>query len=264
VDRLRPEIVAVKVFVYAWSNTAKEVQITDTLAQTTANAGLPPCFPFVHDHHTDRDGHHWFSMTAIQGCTLRQFEELVIASNERLPIEFAFHVFLQLTDAMRTIFESEYVNDDIHKANIMLDPFNLVEGFPNVVLIDFGSAKPFSEARWKKGMNTHYVWNMVEDLLKLVPCRCGNTPDAGFRRSLCPHCVHGRGYGRFYEYIRRNRGLDEMRRRFDGLAREMRKGASAEAKQKAAELVVRASASNIVTDQEIVEALQRYIHPYGG
>ncbi|OCK73961.1 kinase-like protein [Lepidopterella palustris CBS 459.81] len=136
----------------------------------------------------------WIATSAIFGPTLCQvsFGWNKVMDYKPIPEEMVCHVFIQLCDALRFLhgLEQPIMHCDIHKGNIMLDPFRQdFPGLPNVVLIDFGNAKMqgndlFPEledeaeavwakrqdlsdlcdvlwhlATWKRGFEIQYDWN---------------------------------------------------------------------------------------------------------
>lgn len=88
----------------------------------------------------------WIALsTCVSAFTI---EELCDSVDTFIPQELVLHVFIQTTEALQFLHESctpMISHNDIHAGNIMLVPSKQdTPGFPNVMLIDFGSASSLS------------------------------------------------------------------------------------------------------------------------
>jgi serine/threonine protein kinase len=91
----------------------------------------------------------WIATKAICGSiTLSDIERQYRKRKECVPEEFILHAFLQVSEALLFLHEScepPIAHGDVHFGNVLLDERQDTPGFPNLVLIDFGSARTVTD-----------------------------------------------------------------------------------------------------------------------
>jgi len=111
----------------------------------------------------------WLATTAIPGFNLEQLIEAT--GPDPVPNELVMHIYLQLGEAIRFMHDMELAHRDLHPGNIMLDPSKQdVPGFPNVVVIDFGSVK--DEARREELVEERKRFYYVVSQLAMMYRKC--------------------------------------------------------------------------------------------
>ncbi|KAF2498964.1 hypothetical protein BU16DRAFT_558999 [Lophium mytilinum] len=92
----------------------------------------------------DETAGRWLAMSPILGPSLREFTMPYSQPRKSLPMEFVWHIFHQVFEGIGYLHSRDppVLHGDFYATNIMLDPIHQdFFGFPNVVIIDFGSAK---------------------------------------------------------------------------------------------------------------------------
>lgn len=142
----------------------------------------------------------WIAMKAIQGFTLTQFRRAVFLSKKVVPEEFMFHMYVQLHEAVKYLHTSDppMVKGDIVGVNVMIDTSTQeVPGFPNIKLIDFGSANigkagvPLSQQL--RDQEWQWVYRLMYDFATLNH-KCEYSKDSdlasgGENKRTCSHGV---------------------------------------------------------------------------
>jgi serine/threonine protein kinase len=194
----------------------------------------------------------WMALTPAPGSL--QLEDVVISFMEaktKIPEEFVWHVFIQLTQAMfflHHVCRPSIVHCDLHMGNILLDVSEQdCHGFPNIRVIDFGMAEE-TDREVALAEDRQMLYTTLSDLNKvfgevLGMCKCELTKHFPYRdTSSMPDCVHTEGWIEFQEMLyegitsmfghlgddRSTFGLVEMWGRFGDIALRNREATSDE------------------------------------
>ncbi|KAF2806127.1 uncharacterized protein BDZ99DRAFT_539640 [Mytilinidion resinicola] len=82
----------------------------------------------------------WYAMAPIYGKSLDAFMRPYLIEDKSVPQAFVWHVFFQLFEGLAYLHSPRMVHGDLCSGSVMLDSAHQdYPGFPNVVLIDFGS-----------------------------------------------------------------------------------------------------------------------------
>ncbi|KAF2123140.1 kinase-like domain-containing protein [Lophiotrema nucula] len=89
----------------------------------------------------------WLSTRAVLGSTtLSTVTSTFFHANTTVPEPFIWHTFLQLSSALLFLTSHSIIHGDLHSRNVLLDPLHRHNsGFPNLVIIDFGSSEEVGE-----------------------------------------------------------------------------------------------------------------------
>ncbi|KAF2806126.1 uncharacterized protein BDZ99DRAFT_574335 [Mytilinidion resinicola] len=116
--------------------------IKTTKIMSLSDAPTSRFITLVNESGLDEAAGPWLAIAPILGRTLERFVKPYSSGGKHLPMEFVWHVFLQAFEGIAFLHSQEIIHGDLFDRNVMFDPSQQdFPGFPNVVIIDFGSAK---------------------------------------------------------------------------------------------------------------------------
>ena len=114
----------------------REAQLSSTLNH--------PNIIKIYDFGVFDDGRPYYVMEYVKGPNLRQ----ILDSKDRLPVDRAVTIFLQLCDALSHIHKADFIHRDLKPDNVIIRDTSFQKDF--VTLIDFGIAKRLNEPLHRK------------------------------------------------------------------------------------------------------------------
>jgi serine/threonine protein kinase len=190
----------------------------------------------------------WVASTpALGSLQLGDVVMIYMEAETKIPEEFVWHIFIQLTQAMfflHHVCRPSIIHCDLHMGNILFDVSEQdCHGFPNIRVIDFGMAEE-TDREVALAEDRQMLYTTLSDLDKeLGMCKCELTKHFPYRdTSNMPDCMHTEGWIEFQEMLyagitsmfghlgddRSTFGLVEMWERFGDIALRNREAASDE------------------------------------
>jgi serine/threonine protein kinase len=170
------------------------------LKQLQSTEGCPTSrFPRCFDSSWDETGKlcRWYTMSSISGFTLYN---LRMSTTEPIPEGLVSHITIQLAEAFRWLHSQNppIIHGDFHAANAMIDPSRQdVPGFPNAMVIDFGTAQNGSEAAIAIERRLYFVMMKELAVANVRHKWCLNT-----QRERHPDCNHDTEWIDFVSVLR--------------------------------------------------------------
>lgn len=117
--------------------------------------------------YADETSHAWMTFELLAGRELKDFSTFANgpgAHNRVLPVALAWHFVSETSNALLAIHEKGYVHGDIKDRNIMLRPSGLYNDYPDVVVVDFGTAFNLQGMSRRRPTATMFLAKQVMDL----------------------------------------------------------------------------------------------------
>lgn len=123
----------------------------------------------------------WFVMTAIVGFQLSKLRTAAVITKKTFPKELVAHIAIQLHETLAWLhnLDPPVLHRDLWQCNIMMDPSSQeIDGFPNVVVVDFGSAVATRDPKlhsWERGTLYTLLYTFATMNISCEPANhCGN------------------------------------------------------------------------------------------
>ncbi|KAF2244836.1 hypothetical protein BU26DRAFT_568831 [Trematosphaeria pertusa] len=252
---VRERLVAVKI-PFNGISSARESAVAEVEAlqhvrdilQSTTSKDLRNNFVEIREHEKLGDRVEWIAMPAIQGVSLYTLhlalqltkrwtwsEAMVdqtleprptatditrLYNEELIPVEFVFHVFLNVGRALQSLHESGWAHGDIKERNIMVSsPRRAI--FPDLVLLDFGSA-------WSATQEKTKVLVDIRSFCDMMYCLAESHRYCEHRQSGCKR--HPQEWDDFVKAMADGaetpcKSMKEVIRQFEGVAERCRNSA---------------------------------------
>ena len=168
---IRRQICAVKIAVHPERSEyitphpsfAREIAVLKQLTEnkTKSSVRLPELIDCMSTGQAETSEPTWFCMTAVPGFQMMRLEDIAQDICQPLPQALVAHAYLQLQKAVDFLHTRKVpiTKGDMQSLNVMVDAARLEStGFPDFVLIDFGSSTVGATA---KDCDAEWMWFCV-------------------------------------------------------------------------------------------------------
>jgi serine/threonine protein kinase len=258
---LKPKLVALKLFRkrHTWKRNAKQ-EIRSLQAITKASGTHPSgklCTTLLVQ---DLEDNSWLGTPAILGgLTLASVFEAFV-ERERVPEEFVWHIYIQLTDALKFLHhvcEPNVPHGDLHMNNVLIDvgaPRLSHPGFPQIKVIDFGGRWRETDVAGKLLMDAdrNHLYSVLAGLYaEAESCHC--TEESHKRHHDEWHSFGQTCYDESVGEYCNPMSLEEMWEQYGEIAVSRRKATPERVLQKIKEVVFDVGEANIKATEKLIQ-----------